>query len=170
MEPQAPAVRRPDLLAFLPARLFVAERPVTYVLLAWLLAIVPSLLLSAAVNHLVPGKGPELPEMGLAFTFFMLVIFAPVVETLIMGAVLLLLEPLGGFLPAVALSAIGWGVAHSLQAPAWGLVIWWPFVVFSVCFLVWKQRGLLLAFAIPTLVHALQNLVPALLLASGMEG
>lgn len=167
---QAPAVRRPDLLAILPARLFVPERPVTYVLVAWMLAIIPSLLLSALVNSMVPGQGPEIPAMPAGFTFFLLVLFAPIVETLIMGAVLLLLDRLFGFLPALLLSAAGWGLAHSFQAPAWGLVIWWPFLIFSLCFLVWKQRSLLLAFAVPAAVHALQNLVPTLLLVSGLEG
>jgi membrane protease YdiL (CAAX protease family) len=101
--------------------------------------------------------------------FFLLVVFAPIVETLIMGAVLLLLERLFGFLPALLLSAIAWGLAHSLQAPAWGLVIWWPFLIFSLTFLVWRRRSLLLAFAMPAAVHGLQNLVPAVLLVSGLE-
>jgi membrane protease YdiL (CAAX protease family) len=166
----APAIRRPDLLAILPARLFVPERPFTYVLLAWALAVIPSLLLSALVTSMVPGQGPQIPEMSAGFMLFMLVLFAPVIETLIMGAVLLVLDRLFGFLPAVLLSAIGWGIAHSLQAPAWGLVIWWPFLIFSLCFLVWKQRSMALAFAVPVAVHALQNSLPALLLVSGLEG
>ena len=98
---------------------------------------------------------------------FLLVVFAPVVETLIMGSVLLILERLFGFVHAVFLSALGWGIAHSLQAAAWGLVIWWPFLIFSTVFLVWKRRSLLAAFAVPMLVHGLQNLGPALLLVSG---
>jgi membrane protease YdiL (CAAX protease family) len=163
-------VRRPDLLAILPARLFIPERPVTYVLLAWVLTIVPSLLLSALVGSLAPGQGPQIPEMPAATTLFLLVVFAPVIETLIMGGALLVLDRLFGLLPAVLLSALGWGIAHSLQAPAWGLVIWWPFLIFSLSFLVWKQRSLALAFAIPAAIHALQNLGPALLLVSGVEG
>lgn len=161
------AVRRPQPLAILPARLFQAERPLTYIIVAWLCAVLPSLGLSALVSRLVPEGGPQIPEMALGTTLFLLVVFAPLVETLIMGGALLLLNRLFGFLPAVLLSAIGWGVAHSLQAPAWGLVIWWPFLIFSLSFLVWKQRGLALALAIPTAVHALQNLGPALLLALG---
>jgi membrane protease YdiL (CAAX protease family) len=164
---QAPAVRQPDLLAILPARLFRAEQPAIYVLLAWGFTIAGSLLLSALVSKVAAEHGPKFPEMTPATTLFLLVVFAPVVETLIMGGVLLVLNRLFGFLPAVLLSAIGWGVAHSLQAPAWGLVIWWPFLIFSLSFLVWKQRSLALAFAIPALIHAMQNLGPALLLVSG---
>jgi hypothetical protein len=96
------------------------------------------------------------------------VLFAPVVETLIMGAVLLFLLLFLSPTAAIILSAIGWGIAHSLVAPMWGLVIWWPFLIFSTLFVAWRSRSLALAFAIPALVHALQNLVPAILIARGM--
>jgi len=46
-------------------------------------------------------------------------------------------------------------------------VIWWPFLVFSTLFVTWRQRSLWLAFAIPMCVHALQNLLPSLLVAFG---
>jgi membrane protease YdiL (CAAX protease family) len=81
--------------------------------------------------------------------------------------VLLILERIAGFLPAVLLSSVGWGIAHSLQSPPWGLVIWWPFLIFSITFLTWRRRSLGVAFALPMLVHALQNLGPALLMVSG---
>ncbi|GAA4041970.1 hypothetical protein GCM10022281_23820 [Sphingomonas rosea] len=164
----APVVsRRPDLLRFLPERLFRPERPLTYVLVAWLLALIPSLGLSALASHLVEAGGPTFPPVGPGLLLFMLVVFAPVVETLIMGCVLLILDKLFGFLPAILLSSLGWGIAHSLQAPAWGLVIWWPFLIFSTVFMVWKQRNLALAFLLPMLVHGLQNLGPALMLVTG---
>ncbi|HYI42775.1 MAG TPA: CPBP family glutamic-type intramembrane protease [Sphingomicrobium sp.] len=95
---------------------------------------------------------------------FMLVVFAPFVETLIMGAILLLLLRFASPTVAVLISAIGWGAAHSAIAPMWGLVIWWPFLIFSTLFVTWRQRSLTMAFLMPTLAHALQNLVPALLI------
>ncbi|GAA4017179.1 hypothetical protein GCM10022280_15400 [Sphingomonas swuensis] len=165
-----PAIHeRPALLGFLPRRLFRPEQPLPYIGLAWLLAVIPSLALSALASQLLPQQGPEFPPVAPGVLFFLLVVFAPVVETLIMGGVLLLLNRLFGFLPAILLSSLGWGVAHSLQAPAWGLVIWWPFLIFSTCFLVWKQRGLGWAFLIPMLVHGLQNAGPALLMLSGVD-
>ena len=170
LDRQVPALRRPDLLAFLPERLFTPDRPLAYVAVAWLLALIPSLILSVVINSVAPGNGPELPAVAPGLLFFLLVIFAPVVETIIMGCVLLVLNRLFGFLPAILLSAAGWGVAHSLQAPAWGLVIWWPFLIFSTCFLVWRQRSLWAAFAVPAVVHGLQNLGPALLAAGGIGG
>ena len=65
---------------------------------------------------------------------------------------------------AIVLSSVGWGIAHSLQAPAWGLVIWWPFLIFSTLYVTWRQRSVWAAIGIVFCVHALQNLGPALLL------
>jgi membrane protease YdiL (CAAX protease family) len=159
---------RPAPLAFLPRALFDPHRPLRYVLLAWVCAFFPSLLLSAVASNLLPESAPKFPEVDPGLLLFLLVVFAPVVETVIMGGVLLVLERLFGFLPAVLLSSLGWGIAHSLQAPAWGLVIWWPFLIFSITFLVWRRRSLAVAFALPMLVHGLQNLGPGLLLVSGL--
>ena len=69
--------------------------------------------------------------MSGATALFLLVVFAPVVETLIMGGVLLILLRLVSPAVAVILSSLGWGIAHSMGAPTWGLVIWWPFLIFS---------------------------------------
>ena len=96
--------------------------------------------------------------------FFMVEVFAPIVESLIMAAVLELLLRIVPPRWAIALSAIGWGVAHSLQAPTWGLVIWWPFLIFSALYVTWRQRSKLGAIGIAAAVHALNNLIPALLL------
>jgi membrane protease YdiL (CAAX protease family) len=97
----------------------------------------------------------------------MLVVFAPVVETLIMVGPLLILNRLFGPSAAAALSAAGWGIAHSLQAPMWGLVIWWAFFVFSAIILAWRKKSLITGILIVMCVHAMQNAVPAALLVAG---
>nr|WP_276591795.1 CPBP family glutamic-type intramembrane protease [Sphingomicrobium nitratireducens] len=97
-----------------------------------------------------------------ALGLFLLVVFAPVTETLIMALFLWILTR---FLPAtlaIVLSALGWGVAHSMMAPAWGLAIWFPFLIFSTLYVVWRQRSLGWALAMPMMAHALQNLLPAI--------
>ncbi len=114
------------------------------------------------------AAAPEF-NVGGAIAVFLLVVLAPLVETLIMGVVLVVLVRLAGPTLAVLLSAIGWGAAHSLAAPIWGLVIWWPFLIFSTLFVAWRQRSLLLAFLMASGAHALQNLIPALLIAFGAE-
>ena len=92
-------------------------------------------------------------------------LFAPFVETLIMAAVLSLLLRVVPPTAAVLASAVLWGIAHSLQAPVWGLVIWWPFLIFSTLYVVWRQRGTWTAIGVAATTHALQNLAPALVVA-----
>ena len=141
------------------------RRPLRALVFAWLLAFPLSIVLAVVARLLLPEAAPPEFKVEGAFALFMLVVFAPLVETLIMGAVLLLLVRVAGPTLAVLLSALGWGAAHSAMAPMWGLVIWWPFLVFSTLFVTWRQRSLALAFLMPALAHALQNLAPALMIA-----
>jgi len=46
-------------------------------------------------------------------------------------------------------------------------VIWWPFLIFSTLFVVWRQRGFWTAVAVVATTHALQNLGPGLKVAFG---
>lgn len=134
---------------------------------AWATAFVPSLALVAATTALLPDvTGPQFPVANIT-VFWLLVVGAPLVETLIMGAALVLLRLFLSPTLAVMISAAGWGIAHSAAAPAWGLVIWWPFLVFSTVFLTWRTRSLLAAFGMAAATHALHNLLPALLLVFG---
>jgi len=166
VNPAEPA-RLSPALAFLPRPLRETRRPVLAILVGWLTATLPSLALAALVSQVLPAlPGPKF-DMDPATAIIAIVIISPFIETLLMAAVLSLLLR---FLPATAAmlaSSVGWGLAHSAMAPAWGLVIWWPFLVFSTLFVVWRQRSLALAIAIPASVHALQNLGPALLIATG---
>ena len=157
-------------LPFLPRPLLEPRRPLVAIAIGALAAFAPTVLLGALVVWLLPGgEGPKFAMDG-AMALFGLVVFAPIVETLIMGTVLLVILRLVGPTAAVLLSSAGWGLAHSSAAPIWGLVIWWPFLVFSTLFVVWRGRSLAAAFAIPAAVHALHNLGPALVVASGQTG
>ncbi len=129
--------------------------------LAWLACIVPSIGLAYVIQSVAPNLDlPEFPIKG-HVGFLALAVFAPIVETFILAAmvaIFLLMFP-----PSVAvfLSAVSWGIAHSLQASAWGFVVWWPFLIMSMLYVVWRQRGLWLAILIPAAVHMLQNAGPA---------
>ncbi|MBB3763569.1 CPBP family glutamic-type intramembrane protease [Sphingomicrobium lutaoense] len=153
----------------LPALLGRAERPWLAIPAAWLLALGGSLALATIAQLVFPAAAPpDFEGVEGAHGFFLLVVFAPLVETLIMAGVLAILLKFMKPLPAVILSAIGWGVAHSMAAPTWGLVIWWPFLIFSVQFVVWRQRGWGWALAVPALTHAMQNSLPAMVLLLGL--
>lgn len=165
----APAVR-PAYLTFLPGFLFRPEGPkLIYMLKAWALVLLPSLLLSLTVNVSIPSaEGPDLPISG-PVMIALIALIGPFVETLIMAAVLTVLRRLMGFGPAVVLSAAGWGLAHSWGAPTWGLVAWWPFLIFSTVFLAWRPRGAWTAILIVTAIHVLQNSFAVTLLLLGRD-
>ena len=137
--------------------------------IAWATAFLPSLPLGAAVTSLLPRTAlPTFPVVDW-YIFFLIVVFAPVLETMIMGAALLLLRTFLTPTQAVLVSAVGWGIAHSTAAPAWGLVIWWPFLVFSTVFLTWRSRSVLAALGLAAATHALHNLLPALMMVLGLQ-
>lgn len=170
MEPHVLVPARQPHLRFLPS--FIADtghsKPL-YVLKGWLLTLLPSLALAALVGMILqPSEGPDFGAAAGPILLFALVVFAPVVETLIMVPPLLLLNRLFGATPAAILSAVGWGIAHSLSAPAWGLIIWWPFLVFSSILLVWRKKSLWTGMLLVMCIHALQNALPALLLLAGL--
>ena len=148
-------------LSLFPRPLREPRRPWLAIPLAWLFCIVPSLAFAYLVQNIAPQLDlPEFPVKG-PVGFFALAIFAPIVETLILAAFITLFRLVFSPTVTVFLSAIGWGVAHSLQASAWGLVVWWPFLIMSMLYIVWRQRGFWIAIAIPAAVHMLQNAGPA---------
>lgn len=156
-----------SFLKIFPAPLREPRRAWLAIPAAWALSIGGSLLLAAIFAALMPQlKGPEFPMKGWG-GLFALVLFAPFFETLIMAGLIWLFER---FLPttgAIVASAIAWGVFHSLQAVGWGLVIWWPFLIFSTLYVVWRQRGFWTGIGVAATTHALQNLGPGWVVAFG---
>ena len=148
-------------LSLFPKPLREARRAWLAIPLAWLFCIIPSLALAYLVQSFAPRLDlPEFPIKG-HVGFFALAVFAPVVETFILAALITLFRLV--FSPAVSvfLSAFGWGIAHSAQASAWGLVVWWPFLIMSMLYVVWRERGFWIAIMVPAAVHMLQNAAPA---------
>jgi len=139
---------------------------------SWLVTFFPSFLLAILVSLLLPGaKQPQFPFSGMDL-FVRIVVVAPVLETLIMGAALLVLQLIFRPTLSVVMTAILAGLAHSFSptgVAVWGLVIWWPFLIFATLFVVWRQRSLLAAFAVPAVTHALHNLPTAALIVSGIK-
>ena len=156
-----------SFLRFLPSPLREPRRAWLAILLGAAMTVAGSLALAFLSQSLMPNlPTPDFPMKG-PVALFLLVAFAPLVETLIMAGFLTLFLR---FLPptaAILLSAAGWGVAHSLEALGWGVVIWWPFLIFSTLFVVWRQRGFLAGVGVAAATHALQNLGPALKVAFG---
>ena len=185
---------RPRYLAFLPDFLFHADdNKARYVVKAWLLALLPSILLATAVSLVAPdaqihlptgdvvnghgllgqdgGVAPDaqrvdIPLRGnmLPVMIVLLVAVGPLLETLLMTPVVLGVNRVAGAGPAVVVNAMLWGIVHSLQRPVWGLVVWWPFLILSIALVTWRARGIGTAILIVTCIHGLQNSVTAVLL------
>ena len=157
-------------LNFLPRPIREPRNAPMSVVTAWATSFFPSIVLAYLVAQFFPEAAHPEFDLPPAWLFFAVVVFAPVIETLIMGAALLILLRLVSPVAAILISSLGWGIAHSWQVPVWGLTIWWPFLVLSTLFVAWRQRSLAAAFALPMLAHAMQNLPTALLIMSGRAG
>ena len=154
-----------SFLRFLPAPLREPRRAWLVIPLAWALTFFGSIALAYLFSKATPNlETPTFPMKGWG-ALFALVVFAPFVETLIMAGVITVLRKFLSDPLAIAASSLGWGVAHSLQALGWGLVIWWPFLIFSTLYVVWRQRGFWVAVLVVTAVHACQNLLPGIAVA-----
>ena len=158
--------QRPFYLRFLPDFLFRQDEPAfAYILKGWALALLPSVALSGLVG-LVAAPSAEVPDIPVqgSTSLLLLIVVGPLLETLILLPMVLGLTRLFGAGPAVVLCAILWAVGHSLAAPIWGLVVWWPFLLFSIALLTWRERGMLRAIAVVTTIHGLQNATAGLLM------
>ena len=135
----------------------------TYVWKAALISLIPSLIISIVVNLILPGKGPSFQQMPAIVMILGVVVFSPWVETLLMWPILWVVKRFIRTTWGVALvSAVIWGLLHSLAAPAWGFGVLWPFFVFAVCFLEWEKKSTGRAIVVTASVHMGQNLLPAL--------
>ena len=142
----------------------------SYIWRAWLIALIPSLALSAIVtlSSVIRGtSGKNLPMQGESpwEIVFGGLIVSPWFETLLMWPILGILKDFTKKpLPIALASGLIWGGIHSLAIPSWGLIVWWPFVVFSLCFLAWKQKSLGRAITVTALVHTCLNTVPVIVI------
>jgi len=141
------------------------QSPVRYLSRALLIDLPISLPFAFLVGLALPTKSPEFPQVQPASLLLALCILSPLVETLLMLGLFFVLR---FFVrkPAnlVILSTLLWAGLHSLLAPVWGLGVFWPFLVFSICFLTWEKRSRTHALGMTASLHALHNLAPAILL------
>jgi len=150
--------------------LFNIQVPVwKYALVMAVISFVPSILLSfglGAAGVMTEESGPELGGFGPVTDFAMIVWLSPVVETLLMGVILKVLSFISRRRYVLAAMSCGvWAGLHSLVSPAWGLVVFWPFFVFSCSYLAWRRRSWRHAVCVTSLIHMLHNLLPGLAIA-----
>jgi membrane protease YdiL (CAAX protease family) len=144
------------------------QQPIhVYVILAVLTTLVPAMLVSLALSatgSLVPGSVPELsgladPSMAL----FLFIVVSPLAETLLMAAILAATRLVSESLwIRAAISALVWAALHSAVASMWGVVILWPFFVFSCSYLAWRNRSRRHAIGVTCIIHMCHNALPSL--------
>ena len=169
VQPAAPASGRlldDSFLRILPTPLREPRRAWLAILTGYALSIVGSLALAYTIAKFAPTLAkPDFAGLTGVTALLALVVFSPLIETLIMGGVLVILQKFLSPAGSILTSALLWGLVHSLGAASWGFAIWWPFLIFSTLFVVWRQRGFWAGIAVACTTHALQNLVPALAVA-----
>jgi len=147
------------------------DQPIpSYIWRAWLVAYIPSLLLATITAQLVLVVGlggsqhSQLNPSPLVLVLALLLI-SPWLETLLMWPILSILKRVIQNTVFVALaSGTIWGILHSTWSLMWGFIVWWPFFVFSVCFLEWEKKSIGRAITVTALVHTCQNVGPAIML------
>jgi membrane protease YdiL (CAAX protease family) len=155
-----------SFLRFLPAPLREPRRAWLAILTGWLLSLAGSIALAALIGLVAPNAAkPDFNGITGMTAVFLIVIFSPLLESLIMGGILVMLQRFLSPATAIVVSSLLWGVAHSLGALSWGFTIWWPFLIFSTLFVVWRQHGFWAGVGVAAAAHALQNLGPGLVVA-----
>lgn len=134
-------------------------------LLAWPVALLPSLALVSLVYGLLQLLGidsstfeppPRRLTMGQVLSA---VVFAPLVETLVLGGGLWLLSRLSHRpLFVAAASSVLWGCLHGASGLIWFFGTFWSFYVFSCSYLAWRPSSWWRAYAVAAAPHALINL------------
>jgi len=154
-----------------PRRSFLFDTSISmrrYVLRMGLISLLPSMavgiaLATTGVVNEQTGPGFEGPVLVvLAFIW----VIGPVSETLLMSFILWVLSFLTKRMVLLAvMSALIWAGLHSLAAPAWGLVVFWPFFIFSCSYLAWRQKAWWRAVWVTCCVHMFQNFLPGIVIA-----
>lgn len=150
--------------------LFDNRKPaLKYIFYAGLISLLPSLAIAGILAFsgvITEESGPQF-EGPVVVLLISMIIAAPMLETLLMVPVLWVLSFITKRKPLLALlSAIVWAVLHSLAAPAWGFVIFWPWFVFSCSYLAWREKGWWRAVFVTIGVHVFQNTLPSIIAVS----
>lgn len=137
---------------------------IEYCLVAWHLALIPSLLLVAISYAVFSNAGVDVgaiqkPARDVAGrSVWMAVLVAPIVETLVLAAAIHVIGRLTRNREAIAIaSALGWGALHASFYPMWFFGTAWSFYVFSRGYLAWQPVSYKHALGAAAVPHALVN-------------
>jgi hypothetical protein len=135
-----------------------------YCLIAWHLALIPSILLVVLAYAVFCGAGADVsalqkPARDIAQrNVWMTVLVAPLVETLLLALCIELLGLVTRHREVIAVaSALAWGALHASFYPIWFFGTAWSFYVFSRGYLAWQPVSYKHALGAAAVPHALVN-------------
>ena len=135
-----------------------------YCLVAWHLALIPSILLVVLAYAVFSGAGADVsalqkPARDIAQrNVWMTVLVAPLIETLALALGIKLLGLVTKRREAIAItSALAWGALHASFYPMWFFGTAWSFYVFSRGYLAWQPVSYKHALGAAAVPHALVN-------------
>jgi hypothetical protein len=135
-----------------------------YCLIAWHVALIPSILLVALAYAVFAGAGADVgaiqkPARDIAQrNVWITVLAAPLVETLVLASGIRFLQLLTKHREAIAItSALAWGALHGHFYPIWFFGTAWSFYVFSRGYLAWQPVSYKHALGAAAVPHALVN-------------
>jgi hypothetical protein len=139
-------------------------RFIEYCLVAWHLALIPSILLVVLAYAMFSGAGADItairkPARDIAErNVWITVLVAPVIETLVLALGIRLVGLLTKHREAIAItSAFAWGALHGSFYPLWFFGTTWSFYVFSRGYLAWRPVSYKHALGAAAVPHALVN-------------
>lgn len=140
--------------------------PIGYLIAATTASVTSSLLVSCVL--MMPGLSNDIhSRIGggeyIAFGLFSILI-APIIESLALISVMQLLEliKLRGY-ANIVISSTAAAAVHGIFSPAWGLIVFFPFVIFSATYLIWRNPETSRGFKMCSGVHAIHNCLPGLI-------
>ena len=145
----------------------VSQAKTTYVLKSVVITAIPALLLSILLSNLFPES--KKPEYSYDFLnlFFSIVLIAPIIETLLLAIGISILSKVFRSKEYIVLaSSLLWALLHALRSPLHGVIVLWPFFVFSLAFLQWKKISTGTAILVGFAMHFGHNLFNVLLTIS----
>jgi len=128
-----------------------------YAIKVFLVAMAVAIPVNIFLDFLFPDSEGMVIELSLAF-FMKVVIAAPIIETLIMIPIISIISKFTNNINYVSLiSAIVWGIIHSLGYPLHGIGIFYSFYLMSMAYQYWDLHSRGHALLVVMTIHALFN-------------
>jgi hypothetical protein len=135
-----------------------------YCIVAWHVALIPSILFVVLAYAIFSGAGADVaalqrPARDIAQrNVWMTALVAPAIETLVLALGIRLIGLVTRHREAIAIvSALAWGALHASFYPMWFFGTAWSFYVFSRGYLAWRPVSVKHALGAAAVPHALVN-------------